>query len=60
MAGRRAIWTALTGELFSRDPRGYERGISETVLLRGPRDGAVVREADSAVVEIEIDGYVHR
>jgi hypothetical protein len=32
----------------------------DIVLAGGPRDGTVVRSADSAVVELEIDGFIHR
>jgi len=32
----------------------------DVILVGGPRDGAVVRSAGSAVVEIEIDGFIHK
>jgi hypothetical protein len=30
------------------------------MLTGGPRDGLLVRSAGSAVVELEIDGFIHR
>jgi hypothetical protein len=33
---------------------------ADVILVGGPRDGAVVHSADSAVVELEIDGFIHR
>jgi hypothetical protein len=33
---------------------------SDVILVGGPRDGAVVNSIDSAVVELEIDGFIHR
>lgn len=32
----------------------------DIILAGGPRDGAVVHSADAAVVELEIDGFIHR
>jgi hypothetical protein len=32
----------------------------DVILVGGPRDGAVVRSAGSAVVELEIDGFIHK
>ncbi len=31
-----------------------------TILVGGPRDGVILGTVDSAVVELEIDGMVHR
>src|SRR3954462_850539 len=33
--------------------------IKDAILVGGPRDGTTV-EAESAVVELEIDGFIHR
>ena len=33
---------------------------SDVILVGGPRDGALVNSADSAVVELEIDGFIHK
>jgi hypothetical protein len=33
---------------------------NDVMLVGGPRDGVVVREPGAAVVEIEIDGFIHR
>ncbi|MFF5232772.1 hypothetical protein [Dactylosporangium sp. NPDC000521] len=32
----------------------------DILLVGGPRDGAVVHSPGSAVVEIEIDGFIHK
>jgi hypothetical protein len=32
----------------------------DVMLTGGPRDGLLVRSAGSAVVELEIDGFIHR
>jgi hypothetical protein len=32
----------------------------DVILVGGPRDGALVRSVGSAVVELEIDGFIHR
>jgi hypothetical protein len=32
----------------------------DAILVGGPRDGALLHSADTAVVEIEIDGLMHR
>jgi len=32
----------------------------DVILVGGPKDGAVVRSAGSAVVELEIDGFIHK
>jgi hypothetical protein len=33
---------------------------SDVILVGGPRDGAVVTSAGSSVVELEIDGFIHK
>ena len=33
---------------------------SDVILVGGPRDGAVVSSVDAAVVELEIDGFIHK
>jgi hypothetical protein len=33
---------------------------SFVILTGGPRDGAVVNSVGSAVVELEIDGFIHK
>jgi hypothetical protein len=32
----------------------------DAILVGGPRDGALLHSADAAVVELEIDGFIHR
>ncbi|WP_327002274.1 hypothetical protein OHA72_45235 [Dactylosporangium sp. NBC_01737] len=32
----------------------------DVILVGGPRDGAVVHSVGSAVVELEIDAFIHR
>jgi hypothetical protein len=33
---------------------------SDVLLVGGPQDGATVNSVGSAVVELEIDGFIHR
>jgi len=32
----------------------------DVLLVGGPRDGSIVHSVDSAVVELEIDGFIHK
>jgi hypothetical protein len=34
--------------------------MSDVILTGGPKDGAVVRNNNTTVVEVEIDGFIHR
>jgi hypothetical protein len=34
--------------------------IHDVILVGGPRDAAVVHSVDAAIVELEIDGFIHR